>query len=214
MTYLLNYPDIVLELLGQHILLTGSAILVSAMIALPLGWLIYYQRWLSGPVLSVLSVFYTVPSIAMIILLIPLFGLNRNSVLVALIIYCQVILVRNVLAGLDGIAPAIIEAARGMGMGRLQLALRVQLPVALPVILAGVRIASVAAIAIATIGAKFGSGGLGKLLFEGITQGRPDKILLGAVLVSGLALAVNILLRNLENRITSKWIPARSPSIG
>jgi osmoprotectant transport system permease protein len=202
MTYLLNYPDIVLRLLSQHIQITLLALAVAALIALPLGWLLHRQRWLSGPVLGVLGVIYTIPSIALIIFLIPLFGLNARSVIVALILYCQVVLVRNTLAGLKGIDPAVIEAANGMGMNGRQVAWQVQLPLALPVILAGVRLAAVVSVAITTVGAKFGAGGLGVLLFDGIAQGRMDKIWLGGILVGLLALLINFGLQRVEWKFT------------
>jgi osmoprotectant transport system permease protein len=193
----------VLRLLGVHVLLTLGALLIAALIALPLGWLLHQRRRLAAPVLGALGIIYTIPSIALIIFMIPLFGLNARSVLAALILYCQVILVRNTLAGLDGVSPAVLEAARGMGMSPAQIAFRVQFPLALPVILAGARIAAVTSVAIATIGAKFGAGGLGVLLFDGITQNRSDKIVLGSVLVGLLALALNRGLLFLERRLSS-----------
>ena len=201
MKYLLNNPDVVFRLFIEHVGLTAIALIIAAMISLPLGWLLFYRKNLVGPVLGVLGVLYTVPSIALIILLIPLFGLNKRSVVIALIVYCQVILTRNTLVGLNGIDKSIIEAARGMGMNNFQIAIRIQLPLALPVILAGVRVAAVAAIAIATVGAKFGAGGLGTLLFDGIAQaGRTDKIILGALLVAVLAWIINFGLKRLEVR--------------
>lgn len=203
MAYLLSHPLDVLRLLGVHVLLTLGALLIAALIALPLGWLLHQKRVLAAPVLGVLGIIYTIPSIALIIFMIPLFGLNARSVLAALILYCQVILVRNTLAGLDGVSPAVLEAARGMGMNPAQIAFRVQFPLALPVILAGARIAAVTSVAIATIGAKFGAGGLGVLLFDGITQNRSDKIVLGTVLVGLLALALNRSLLFLEHKINS-----------
>jgi len=203
MAYLLSYPLDVLRLLGVHVLLTLGALLIAALIALPLGWLLHQRRRLAAPVLGALGIIYTIPSIALIIFMIPLFGLNARSVLAALILYCQVILVRNTLAGLDGVSPAVLEAARGMGMSPAQIAFRVQFPLALPVILAGARIAAVTSVAIATIGAKFGAGGLGVLLFDGITQNRSDKIVLGSVLVGLLALALNRGLLFLERRLSS-----------
>ena len=205
MKFLLSNPGDVLELFLQHLGLSFISMLIAILIAIPLGYFLYYRRKLAGPVLGVLGMFYTIPSIALIIMLIPIFGLNRTSVIVALIIYCQVILVRNVLAGLDGIDPAVMEAAQGMGMDRWQIAWRVQMPLALPVILAGLRIAAISAIAISAVGAKFGAGGLGKLLFDGINQTRMDKIALGAALVAMLALGVNAGLRALESRITGRW---------
>jgi osmoprotectant transport system permease protein len=197
-----NFQNI-LTLLAQHIGISLGALVVATLIALPLGWLLHYQRWLATPVLGLLGVIYTIPSIALIIFLIPIFGLNAESVIVALVLYAQIIMVRNVLAGLDGIDPAVIESAHGMGMNFWQLAWRVQLPLALPVILAGLRIAGIVCVAIATIGAKFGSGGLGVLLFNGIALGgRMDMIWTGAILVGLLAFAINQALKSLEKRFT------------
>lgn len=202
MTYLIHNWPTVLDLLFRHMGLTLTALVISLIIALPLGWLLYRWKWLSGPVLGVLGVLYTIPSIALIILLIPFFGLNARAVIVALIIYCQIILVRNVLAGLAGVPAPVLEAARGMGMSPLQVSWKVQFPLALPVILAGLRVAAVVAVAIATIGAKFGAGGLGTLLFDGIAQaGRMDKIWIGAISVALLALALNQGILAVERRI-------------
>lgn len=202
MTFLVrNWPQ-VWRLALQHVAVTASALAIAAAIALPLGWLLDRYRYLQPPVLGVLGLIYTVPSIAMMIMLIPLLGLGARSVLVALVLYSQIILVRNVLAGLGAIDPAILEVARGMGMSALQAAWRVQLPLALPVILAGMRVAAVAVIAIATVGARFGAGGLGVLLFEGIAQaGRYDKIAAGGLAVGLLALLANGGLRLAERAV-------------
>ena len=205
MRYLLNNPLTILNLTLQHLELTLGALLIAALIGLPLGWLLFHRRKLVGPILGVLGVLYTIPSIALIIFLIPLFGLNARSVIAALVLYCQVILVRNVLAGLDSIDPAVLEAARGVGMNFWQISFRIQAPLALPVVLAGARIAAVVSVAIAAVGAKFGAGGLGTLLFDGIAQaGRTDKIVIGAALLGLLALGVNGLLLALE-RSLSRW---------
>lgn len=199
MDYILKNPFVVFDLLLQHLFVTGTALGVAILIALPLSLLIVRSARLTTIVLGILSTFYTIPSIALIILLIPLTGLNAWSVILALIFYVQVILIRNNVAGLNGIDPAMLEAARGMGMNRWELWWRVQLPLALPVMLAGIRIAAIVAIGIATVGAKFNAGGLGRLLFDGIAQtGRYDKIWAGAIAVGALALAVNLALVALE----------------
>lgn len=201
--YIRDNPEIVLGQLGEHLQLTVTALLVALVVALPLGTLIANRPALAGPVMGVLGLLYTIPSLALIILLIPFTGLNARSVIIALIIYAQVILVRNIAAGLGGIDRAIVEAARGMGMNPWQTWRRVQLPLALPVILAGVRIAAVVCIGIATIGAKFGAGGLGTLLFQGIAQGgRADKIWAGAITVGALALVANAALLGIERLFT------------
>jgi len=203
--YIAGNLETVLGLLGEHLLITGLALALSAAIALPVGvWIARDQRR-KGVVLGGLGILYTIPSLALIILLIPVFGLNARSVIVALIVYTQVILVRNITAGLEGVDAAVLEAARGMGMDRRQIWWRIELPLALPVILAGARIAAVAAVAIAAIGAKFNAGGLGDLLFQGIAQaGRYDKIWAGALLVGLLALGINSALLSLERRV-SAW---------
>ncbi|MCC7164657.1 MAG: ABC transporter permease subunit [Anaerolineae bacterium] len=203
MDYIFNNPATVLGLLLQHLIVVGVALVIAILISLPTSLLILRSERLTNFVIGALSVFYTIPSIALIILLIPLTGLNEWSVIVALIFYAQVILVRNHVAALKGIDPVIIEAAQGMGMNRWELWWQVQLPLALPVMLAGVRIAAIVAIGIATVGAKFNAGGLGRLLFDGIAQtGRYDKIWAGAIAVAALALAVNLALVALERHFS------------
>ncbi len=202
MSYIVNNPDVILRLLREHLVIVSSALLISTLIALPLSLLLVRQPHLATGVMAVLGAFYTIPSIALLILLLPIFGLNQRSVIAALVIYTQIILVRNIVTGLKGVSPIMLEAARGMGMNGWQRWWQVQLPLALPVILAGGRLAAVVAIAIATIGAKFGAGGLGTLLFDGIAQNRYDKIWAGALTVAGIALLVNYLLLALEDYFT------------
>jgi osmoprotectant transport system permease protein len=197
-SYLISHPGDVLTLLLQHLRMTGIALGVAIALSIPLALLVTRLRWLAVPVLGGLGVFYTIPSLALIIFLVPLFGLNATSVIVAMVLYTQVILVRNLAVGLAGINPAVLEAARGMGMTVAQRWWQVQVPLVLPVFLAGVRIAGVVAIAIATIGAKFNAGGLGKLLFDGIQTNRYDKIVAGSMAVAALALTINGLLLTLE----------------
>ena len=198
MSYLISHPGDVLTLLLQHLRMTGIALGVAIALSIPLALLVTRLRWLAVPVLGGLGVFYTIPSLALIIFLVPLFGLNATSVIVAMVLYTQVILVRNLAVGLAGINPAVLEAARGMGMTVAQRWWQVQVPLVLPVFVAGVRIAAVVAIAIATIGAKFNAGGLGKLLFDGIQTNRYDKIVAGSMAVAALALTINGLLLTLE----------------
>jgi len=198
-SYIIKNPGIVWERLLEHLQMTSLALLIAVLVALPLSLLITRYRWLNVPVIGTLGILYTVPSLALIILLVPIFGLNSNSVVVAMAIYAQVILVRNITVGLESIKPAILEAARGMGMNAWQRWWRVQVPLIMPVFLAGLRLASIIGIAIATIGAKFGAGGLGVLLFDGIAQaGRYDKIWAGAIAVAILAFVINGALLALE----------------
>ena len=200
MQYLINNLPRVSVLFGQHLYLTVMALLIAVVLGIPLGILIYQVRWLRGPVLSVLGVIYTIPSLSLLILLIPLTGLSPTTAIIVLVAYAQLVLVRNTLAGLSGVAPHIIEAARGMGMNGWQRLWRVELPLAAPVILAGVRLATITIIGIGTVAAFISAGGLGVLLFEGVRTSNYDKIVAGAIAVSLLAFAVNALLRALEKR--------------
>lgn len=200
MNYLWTNPREIITLLMQHLQMTGSTLVIAIAVAIPLALLIVRHRWLSVPVMGVLGILYTIPSLALIIFLVPIFGLNATSVVAAMVLYTQVILVRNLTVGLLGIDEAVLEAAKGMGMSQWQRWWWVQVPLVLPVFIAGVRIAAIVAIAIATIGAKFNAGGLGKLLFDGIQTNRLDKIWAGSIAVALLAFAVNVGLLWLERR--------------
>jgi osmoprotectant transport system permease protein len=134
------------------------------------------------------------------VLLIPLLGLGFVPALIALVAYAQIIMVRNITVGLLGIDAAVLEAARGIGMTVWQCFWRVEIPLASPVILAGVRVAVLTTISIGTLAAFINAGGLGTLLFMGVSQSHPDKIIAGAIGVTALALAANALMRALEGR--------------
>jgi len=190
-SYIIKNPAVVGSLLLEHLLLIGTTLAIAVSIALPIGLLVTRYRWLKVPAIGLLGVFYTIPSLALIILLVPIFGLNPASVIASMVIYAQVILVRNLVVGLESIPATISAAARGMGMNPWQRWWWVQVPLILPIFIAGLRIAAIVGIAIATVGAKFGAGGLGVLLFDGIAQNRNDKILAGAIVVSLLAFAIN-----------------------
>lgn len=200
MRYLVESPGVVLHLAGQHVLLTLVSLALALAIALPLGVLAARGRRARGVLFGVFGVIYTIPSLALFVLLIPLLGLGFVPAVTALVAYAQVILIRNITVGLLGVDPAALEAAKGMGMTPLQRFWRVELPLAMPVILAGVRIAVLAIIGIGTIAAFINGGGLGVLLFMGVAQSHPDKIIAGAIGASALALSASAILRTLENR--------------
>jgi osmoprotectant transport system permease protein len=200
MEYIVRNWGLIAELFGQHLRMTALALLIALAIALPLGVLLVRVRWLRGPVLGALSAIYTVPSLSLLVLLIPFMGLGMAPAIVALVAYAQLVLVRNTVVGLTSVDPAILEAARGMGMNSWQRLLRIELPLALPLILAGIRLATIATIAIGTIAFLVGAGGLGKLLFEGVTTSNPQKILAGSLAVAALSLLANGVFWLLERR--------------
>jgi osmoprotectant transport system permease protein len=198
--YLFTNSGLVLGLFGEHLRLAMIALVIALVIALPLGWLLARVKWLRGPVLGVLGVIYTIPSLSLFVLLIPLLGLGPRTAIVALVAYAQIVLVRNVLIGLTGIDPAIVEAAKGMGMNSWQRFSRVEFPLALPLILAGTRVATLSIIGIGTVAAFINGGGLGRLLFDGVTTGNRGKIVAGSIAITVLALGANVILRFFERR--------------
>ena len=200
MTYLFNNLGYVGQLLLEHLRITAEVIGIALVIALPIGVLAARIRRLQGPILGVLGVIYTIPSLSFFVLLIPTFGLGVTSAVIALVAYAQLMLVRNWVVGLTGIEPSILEAADGMGMNGWQRFWRVEFPLALPLLLAGTRLAVVSTIGIATIAAYINAGGLGTLLFEGVTTANYEKIFAGSLAVSLLAIAANYLLRYFERR--------------
>ncbi|MCC6148590.1 MAG: ABC transporter permease [Anaerolineaceae bacterium] len=200
MNYLITNFGYVSLLFGQHVRLTLIVLFFSLLIALPLGALVSRVRWLQGPVLGVLGIVYTIPSLSLFVLLIPLFGLGAAPAIVALAAYAQLLLVRNWVTGLTTVDPAVIEAARGMGMNGWQCFWQVEFPLALPMLLAGVRLAALSSIGIGTIAAYINAGGLGVLLFQGVVTSNYGKILAGSLAVSVLAIGSNYLLRFLERR--------------
>jgi osmoprotectant transport system permease protein len=198
--YLIKYHDRILELFVQHVELTFSSVGIALLFALPVGLILWRIKWLSVPVLSVLGIIYSIPSLALFAILIPMVGLGEKTAIIALVAYSQLILVRNVIAGFQSVDPAVLEAGQGMGLNPLQLFWKIQLPLALPVILGGIRIAFISVIGIGTVAAWVNAGGLGVILFEGLYQNSTPKIVWGTVFVSGLAIVVNQLLMWLERR--------------
>ncbi len=198
MNYVLNNFDEVALRFGEHLRMTGIALAIAFAIALPIGIFVTRVRWLQAPVLGVLQVMYTIPSLALLILLIPFVGLGLDNAVIVLVVYAQVILVRNIVVGINGVDRMTVEAARGMGMNGWQQLTRVELPLALPIILAGVRIATVTLIGIGALAALINAGGLGRLLFDGVSQSNPQKIVAGSLAAAALAGLSNGLLRLLE----------------
>lgn len=204
LNYLVDHPDVVGWRLLQHLEIVAIALIVAFAIALPLGVAAARDARVRAPLLGTLGVLYTLPSLAVFALLIPLFGLGLVTTEIALVAYAQMILVRNIVAGLDAVPATIREAARGVGMTRAQALWRIELPLALPVILGGVRLAAVATISIATLAGKIDAGGLGALLFAGLDNDDPSRIVAGSAAAATLAIGVDALLRLVERTAASR----------
>lgn len=201
----------IMPLLIQHVRLTVVSVAIGAVIAFPLALLARRSRYLSGPVLGASTLVYTIPSLAMFAFLAPFTGLSETTVAIGLILYSLVILVRNFLAGLQAVPADAVEAARGMGYGPGRLLTRVQLPLALPSIMAGLRIATVSTVALVTVGVVVGQGGLGQIIIvNGFSANyyRPP-IVFGTLACVVLALVADQLLALLE-RVLTPW--TRTPT--
>jgi len=193
--------DSISRLFVEHVVLTVVSLAIATAIGLPVGILLSRHERSRGPVLGVLGVVYTIPSLALLVVLIMLFGIGTTPAVIALVAYSQLVIVRNTVVGLEGIDPAVLEAAVGMGMNGRQRLLRVELPLAAPMILAGIRLATISIIGIGTVAAYINAGGLGKLLFTGLISGNQARIIAGAVAISALAIGANTLIRMVERRV-------------
>ena len=198
MSYIAAHPGIVLDRLGEHVALVAISLAIALAIALPLGVLVARNARAGGIAMAILSAIYTIPSLALLAVLVAVFGLGTPTAIVALVAYAQMLLVRNVAEGLRGVSPAAVDAARGLGLTPLQSLLRVEFPLALPAIVGGVRIATISLISIATVAAWIDAGGLGTLVFEGLHQDDPAKILAGSLAAVALALVADVVLRAVE----------------
>ncbi len=192
-------------LVGQHVGLVAISTAIAALIGLPLGVLVARRPGWRRPVLGLANVFQTIPSLALFGLLIPMFGIGAWTAITALVVYALLPIVRNTYAGLAGVDPAVREAGRGMGMTEGELLRLVELPLAAGVILAGVRIATVVSVGIATIAAAIGAGGLGVYIFRGVATVDDTLILAGAIPAALLALLADALLGFVERRLV--WRP-------
>ncbi len=198
MSYILHHPEELGWRLLQHLEITVLALAIASAIALPLGVLGARNDRVRGPLLATLGIIYTLPSLAVFALLIPAFGLGLVTTEIALVAYAQMILVRSIVVGLRGVPAAMREAALGLGMTPWQSLYRVELPQALPVVVGGLRLAAVATISIATLAGKIDAGGLGALLFAGLDNDDPNRIIAGSTAAAALAIGADATLRALE----------------
>ncbi len=196
--YDLSDPESIPNLFLKHLSLVGITMLISIIIAIPVGILVARTRRLYFPVISVSGLLYTIPSIAAFALLIPITGLTPATALIPLVLYNQLVLIRNTAAAVNGIDPLLIEVGRAMGMKPRQVLFRVTLPLALPVIVAGIRIATVTTVGIAALATLVGQSTLGDLIFQNLASSDMDAVAAGAILTAFLAIAADLLLLALQ----------------
>lgn len=192
------------QLIAEHIALSAASIILAGIMGLLLGIFISEHEKAAPPVLGIANVFYTIPSISLLGMLIPLLGIGNNTAVAALTIYGIMPMVRNTYAGIKGVSEDVITAARGMGSTDLQIMMKIKLPLALDVIIAGVRNMVVMTISVAAIASFIGAGGLGVAIYRGITIYDTAMTFGGSFLIALIALASDLLLGHLEKRIKRK----------
>lgn len=206
--FFLSHREEVLRLTGEHLVLVGLSTGGAVLIGIPLGVaLARNPRW-RPPVLGLVNIIQTIPSLALFAILIPLpviGGIGAGTALIALVLYSLLPVVSNTVAGLTGIDPAVREAAVAMGMTDRQLLWKVELPLALGVILTGVRVATVIGVGLATIAAAIGAGGLGMFIFRGLAMLDTRLILAGAVPAAAMALTADLILGRIERHFGARW---------
>lgn len=186
---------------GEHLYISAIAVLLGIFVAVPLGVLLSKERKISGPIMSLVGFLQTLPSLALLSLMVPIFGIGKAPAIAALFLYSLLPILRNTFAGLTNVDPLYLDVAKGMGMSSFQSLLQVELPLALGVIMAGIRISSVYVISWTTLAAYIGGGGLGDFIFNGLTLYRTDLLLMGTIPVTMLALLIDFLLKKAEQRL-------------
>ncbi len=197
--------DFFQELIVQHARISLTAICFSGIIGLLIGIAISEKKKLAGSVIGIINIVYTIPSISMLGFLIPFTGIGNKSAIIALSIYGLLPMVRNTYTGISSISPAIIEVARGMGSTSWQILYKIKLPLALPVIISGIRSMVIMTISLSGIAAFIGAGGLGVAVYRGITTNNAAMTFAGSILIAALALIIDFILGLIEKKIRRTW---------
>ncbi|CAM3342388.1 ABC transporter permease [Vagococcus fessus] len=187
---------------GEHLFISALALILGIVVAVPLGIALTRTPKISGFVIGLASLLQTIPSLALLALMVPLLGVGKLPAVIALFIYSLLPILRNTFIGMDNVDPDLKDAAKGMGMTNMQSILSVELPAALPTIMSGVKLSAVYVIAWATLASYIGGGGLGDFIFSGLNNYLPELIIGGTIPVTLLALLVDFLFSKLEDKLT------------
>lgn len=201
--------DVLAQDLSEHVQITFVALLLGALIAFPIGLAGYRWRRAYPPILATTQILYTIPSIAMFVLLINFVGLGKTPVIIGLTIYSLVILIRNLVEGLRSVPPEVRDAATAMGYRETRRLLTVELPLAVPAIVAGLRVAAVSNISLVSVGALIGTGGLGQLFIHGFQIDNPIEIWAGITITIALAFVVDLAIVG-GGRALTPWVRAQA----
>lgn len=209
-----RYPDILLAL-RQHLTISFSAVILGTIVAVPIGILLVYNRvgWINSFVFFIANLFQTIPSLALLAILIPLLGIGVKPAILALLLYSLMPILRNTYDGFQSVDKSVLNSAKGMGYSAAQTILKIQLPLSLPYIMSGIRITTVYIISWATLASLIGAGGLGQLIVSGLGVNKPEMIFIGGIGAVVLALVADGLLGLLEGWLTRRYRQTRSAAV-
>lgn len=197
--------DLIQTAFIEHLWLSFVSISIACLISLPLGIWVARAKRFAEPIIGITAILQTIPSLALFGFLVPIIGLGTNSALIALTVYALLPIVRNTYTGISRVSPAMIEAASAMGMTANQRLLKIEIPLALPFIMAGIRTATVLTVGVATLATFVGAGGLGDVIYRGLQGYKPNLILAGAISVALLAIAFDYILKYLEKNDAERY---------
>ena len=201
--FLRNWSDVAYAL-WQHIAISLTALAIAFSLSLAIGIVAARRERLYGAVMTISGFLYTIPTLAFLAFLIPVVGLGRTNAIITMVAFSLMILIRSVATGIREVPAEVVDAARGMGMSAAQIMRRIELPLALPLIVAGLRVAAVTVISVTVVAAYVNAGGLGTLIFNGIASDHAAKIWTGALTVCALSVSVDLLLALLERQLKSR----------
>ncbi|MGG4048342.1 MULTISPECIES: ABC transporter permease [Paenibacillus] len=209
-----RYPDILVAL-RQHLTISFSAVILGTIVAVPIGILLVYNRvgWINSAVFFIANLFQTIPSLALLAILIPLLGIGVKPAILALLLYSLMPILRNTYDGFQSVDKGVLNSAKGMGYSAAQTILKIQLPLSLPYIMSGIRITTVYIISWATLASLIGAGGLGQLIVSGLGVNKPEMIFIGGIGAVVLALVADGLLGLLEGWLTRRYRQTRSAAV-
>ncbi|MDN6161961.1 MAG: ABC transporter permease [Pisciglobus halotolerans] len=202
--FLANYGDTLISAFGEHILLSVISLALGILFAVPVGIFLSQTDRVASIVMGIAGVLQTIPTLALLALMVPLFGVGKVPAVIALFIYSLLPILRNTYLGMKGVDPMVVDAAKAMGMKQMEVIQKIQLPLAVPVIMAGIRLSAVYVIAWTSIAAYIGGGGLGEVIFNGLELFRSDLILAGTIPVIILAILTDLLAGKIEKKLTPR----------
>lgn len=202
--YLSELGVIVFDKMAEHLFISSIALVMGIVVALPIAILLANKKKLAQFAISICTILQTIPSLALLAIMVPLFGIGILPAVIALFIYSLLPILRNTVLGMRSIDPSLIDAAKGMGMSEKQIIIQVQMSLALPVIMAGIRLSAVYVIGWTTLASFIGAGGIGDLIFSGLANFDIPLIILGTLSVTTMALLVDLMLGKLEKRLAPR----------